>query len=189
MRARLRSWWQKIQQHPFIASGIILALLALIVLIIAVGLSNGTGFNEYTVTSTATETTLSPQTKVNTTAQSQPGKTLWDLLQLLAALAIPVIVGFGVAWFTAQQGMVSERENKDNQRAKVLQDYIDKMSELLLEKNLRGSSPEDEVRNIARIRTLTVLLLLDPLRKQSVLQFLCEGSLLDNDNCIIRIGT
>jgi hypothetical protein len=108
----------KIKQHPFITTGIIVALLALLVLIITVTLSNGTGFNGSTVKSTVTETVLSPPrtTKVTTTVQSQPGKTLWDLLQLLAALAVPVIVGFGVAWFTTQQGKASERENKDNQR-------------------------------------------------------------------------
>src|SRR5438105_2086162 len=129
MASKFGTWWQKIRQHPFATMGIIILLIALIVLIIIVVLSNGTGFNEYTVKSTATETTLSSQTKVTTTAQSQPGKTLWDLLQLLAALAIPVVVGFGAAWFTAQQGKVGERENKDNQREKALQDYIDKMSE------------------------------------------------------------
>jgi hypothetical protein len=60
-------------------------------------------------------------------------KTLWDWLGLLAVLAIPVVVGFGAAWFTAQQGKVSAEQNTDNQHETALQAYIDKMSELLLE--------------------------------------------------------
>ena len=63
-------------------------------------------------------------------------------------------------------------EKKDNQRETALQTYIDKMSELLLEKHLRTSQPEEEVRKIARVRTLTVLRGLDANRKGSVLQFL-----------------
>jgi ABC-type phosphate transport system permease subunit len=114
MASKFGTRWQKVRQHPFVTMGIIILLIALIVLIIAVVLSSGTGFNGYTIKSTTTETTLSPQNKVTTTVQSQSGKTLWDLLQLLAALAIPVVVGFGAAWFTAQQGKVREQDNKDN---------------------------------------------------------------------------
>jgi hypothetical protein len=89
------------------------------------------------------------------------GKTLWDWLQLLAAFAIPLVVGFGAVWFTTRQGKVADAENTNNQRETALQAYIDKMSELLLEKHLRESQPNDEVRKIARVRTLTILPRLD----------------------------
>jgi hypothetical protein len=116
------------------------------------------------------------------------GKTLWDWLQLLAALAIPLVVGFGAVWFTIRQGKVADAENKDNQRETALQVYIDKMSELLLDKQLRDSSEEDEVRKVARVRTLTVLSRLDSDRKRSVLQFLYESGLIDKDRCIIDLS-
>src|SRR5882762_1373179 len=74
--------------------------------------------------------------------QYQPGKTLWDWLNLLGVLAIPVAVGFGSLWFTAQQSKTQNAENEDNQRERVLQDYIDKMSDLLLKENLRQSVPK-----------------------------------------------
>lgn len=106
-----------------------------------------------------------------------PAKTEWDWLNLLGVIAIPIVVGLGAAWYTAQQGRVSNRENTDNQRETALQAYIDKMSELLLVNNLRQSAEDDEVRNIARVRTLTVLQGLDPKRKMSVLQFLYESKL------------
>lgn len=87
-------------------------------------------------------------------------------------------VGFGAAWFTAQQGKASDRENTDNQRETVLQAYIDKMSELLLEKHLRESQPEDEVRKIARLRTITILFQLDARRIGLVFAFLSEAGLM-----------
>ena len=96
------------------------------------GFSNGT--NQITITSIS---------KGNYTATvSQPSKTLWDWLELLAALAIPAVVGLGATWYTTQQGKVSDRENADNQREASLQAYIDKMSELLLQGKLRESKPE-----------------------------------------------
>ncbi len=118
---------------------------------------------------------------------SKSGKTLWDWLQLLGVLAIPVVVGFGAVWFTTRQGKVAAAENKDNQRETALQAYIDKMSELLLHEKLRDSSEEDEVRKIARVRTLTILRGLDPIRKASVIQFLHESGLIDKDKCIISL--
>jgi len=104
-------------------------------------------------------------------------------------LAIPAVVGLGAAWYTAQQGKVSDRENTDNQRETALQTYIDKMSELLLHEKLRDSAEEDEVRNVARVRTLTVLLRLDANRKSNVLQFLYESGLINKDESIIDLRT
>ena len=70
----------------------------------------------------------------------------------------------------------------DNQREATFQTYIDKMSELLLREKLRESELEDEVRTIARARTLSVLAQLDDRRKKSVLEFLNESDLIKADN-------
>src|SRR5260221_1248189 len=63
------------------------------------------------------------------------------------------------------------------------------MSELLLYKDnpLRESASEDEVRKIARVRTLTMLTRLDNERKKSVLQFLHESGLIETDKHIIDL--
>jgi hypothetical protein len=115
------------------------------------------------------------------------GKTLWDWLQLLASLAIPIVVGFGAVWFTTRQGKVADAENKDNQRETALQAYIDKISELLLANRLSDSEENEEVRKIARVRTLTVLRSLDAERKGSVLQFLYESRLIEKGKNIIDL--
>lgn len=107
-----------------------------------------------------------------------PAKTLWDWLNLLGVLAIPLAVWVGTMWFTTKQAQMSEVENRDNQREAALQAYINKMSELLLEKNLCKSAEGDEARMIARVLTLTVLPRLDRMRKRSVLQLLYESQLI-----------
>jgi hypothetical protein len=137
--------------------------------------------------------------------QYQPRKTLWDWLNLLGVLAIPVAVGFGSLWFTAQQSKTQEAANEDNQRERLLQDYIAKMSDLLLKENLQKSVPklsidnnlmitgietkiDKEVQIIARARTLTVLSRLDGKRKKSLIQFLHESGLIEKNGCIINLS-
>lgn len=185
MEKKPGSWWLNIKRHPVATGGVV--LLALILFTFSAyrfgwawtGFSSG--INQITITNTSKENFAA--------TISQPSKSLWDWFQLLAVLAIPIVVGLGAAWYTAQQGRVSDRENKDNQRETALQAYIDKMSELLLEKNLRESGPDDEVRKIARVRTLTVLRGLDPVRKGSLLRFLYESSLIrwDINNSIVDL--
>ena len=146
MGARFRSWWQKIRR-PLLVVGIIVASMLAIVTI--VGIIGGYLFNW------------------NWAGLRQ--KTLWDWLQLLIIPAVLAVGGFVINLTISRseqeatkQRAQSEREiAEDNQREAALQAFIDKLSELLLEKQLRQSTPEDEVRKIARVRTLTVLPRLD----------------------------
>lgn len=159
-----RSWWQKRKPHRGAIGVLVVILVVIIALIIAGYWFDWTGFK---------------------------GKTAWDWLGLLATLAIPVVVGFGVAWYTTRQNhdreiALEQHENElriaaDNQREAALQSYIDKMSELLLHENLRQAQRADEVRTIARVRTLTILPQLDPFRKRMVIRFLLESGLLGKD--------
>ena len=165
MGAKLRSWWQKIKQYRVTILVIAFILVVTIALIIVGYRFDWTGFN----------------------GNNKSGKTLWDWLNLLSVLAIPAVVGFGAVWFTTQQGKVADAENKDNQRETALQAYIDKMSELLLHEKLRDSAEDDEVRKIARVRTLTILPRLDGSRKGSVIRFLYESGLIDKDKTIIDL--
>jgi len=176
-----RSWWQKANKKLVIAGFI--ALLAVIAMVITVVLLYGTGF---------------------------VGKTLWDWLNLLGVLAIPVAVGFGTVWFTqaqqhrdqlladkraqadhdaAEKRAQTEREiATDNQREAALQAYINKMSELLIQQDLCKSKPDAEARIVARVLTLTVLPRLDGERKARVLQFLYESKLIGKDNRIVDLN-
>lgn len=158
MAARLRSWWQK--RHKFsLATGIIALLVVAIVFIWASNANrwSGTGFSN---------------------------KTLWDWLQLLI---IPFALALIAILFNRAERKNEQSIASDNQQEAALQDYIKEMSELLLHEKLRESQPEDEVRTIARVRTLTVVSRLDNARKGRVLQFLYESKLISKDNTIINL--
>ena len=204
MIARLRSWWWYIRKHRIVAL-IITLVIAAMVLIFIETLINGTGFNGYYTTST-TRTISGSSPTITKTETYQPGKTLWDWLGLLAALAVPIVVGIAGAWFTAQQTRTSEanREKQhqtqleiaaDNQREAALQTYIDRISVLLLDEKLleskklelEGQVRERGVNLIARVRTLTVLARLDEDRKRIVLLFLHDSGLIDKGKCIVAL--
>jgi uncharacterized protein YjbI with pentapeptide repeats len=105
-------------------------------------------------------------------------KTLWDWLQLVSALLIPIAIAVFSWRYTRQQSRTENAIASDNQREAALQTYLDRISELLLDKNLRKSKPEDEVRHLARARTLTILPQLDAVRKGSLIRFLYESGLI-----------
>jgi Pentapeptide repeats (8 copies) len=118
------------------------------------------------------------------------GKTVWDWLPVVGALLIPVVIALGTGWITWRLAMIenqraeAERELAE-QRAQdeALQVYLNQMSTLLLEKDLRASTEvnateeSQEARALARARTLTGLSRLDPSRKTALMQFLVEADL------------
>src|SRR5918994_1606692 len=113
------------------------------------------------------------------------GMTVRDWLDLLVVPLALVVISF---LFTTQQDQ--RQQQTENQRAEAerelaeqraqdeaLQAYLNQMSSLLLEQDLRASEKRSEVRTLARARTLTVLGRLDPSRKADVIQFLVEADL------------
>jgi len=79
-----------------------------------------------------------------------------------------------------------EREiAKDRQQEEALQTYFDHMSELLLKEKLRTTEVE-EVRDVARTRTLSIMLVLDTKRNNLVLQFLLEVKLISDEKSIFN---
>jgi hypothetical protein len=161
MGAKFRSWWQKVRKPLEIApiAALLMGLVTVIFLVIA-------GYTFH-----------------------------WDWLQLLVIPFVLAVGGYLFIYTASSNGQKAmqlrnqtERDIAlDNQHETALQDYIDKLSELLLHEKLRESAPEDEVRKIARVRTLTVLPRLDKERKRSVLQFLHESGLIDKGSRIIDL--
>ncbi|HEY9829494.1 MAG TPA: pentapeptide repeat-containing protein [Stenomitos sp.] len=139
--------------------------------------------------------------------QVQSGKTLWDWLGLAGVIAIPVVL----FQFQQQQQKKSEENSEaekrqaaerakvekeiaaTNLREEALQNYIDKIAELLIDKDLKlllkhlsdGSITKDEPEldaalDVARARTLSILRRLDGdgERKSSVVRFLIDAELI-----------
>jgi hypothetical protein len=102
------------------------------------------------------------------------GKTIWNWLELLI---IPGTLAV-VAIILDNRERKADRElTRDNQREAALQNYFDVMTRLILDKGLKKPDSEDDVRDIARVKTLTTLERLDSSRKSKLVIFLCEGSL------------
>ena len=152
-----QKWWQQIKRPLVI--GIIAVIVLLVALIVVEVILYGTGF---------------------------AGKTLWDWLQLLSVLAVPVVVGFGAVWFTTRQTRISEENRKQQhdtdlqiaeiqQQEEFLRTYFDKISDLLLDKEL---STNPNIQSIVRARTLAALHILSTERKAIVLRFLHDSDLL-----------
>jgi hypothetical protein len=113
------------------------------------------------------------------------GMTVRDWLDLLVVPLALVVISF---LFTTQQDQ--RQQEIENQRAaaerelaveraqdEALQAYLAQMSTLMLEKDLRNSEEDSEVRTLARARTLTVIRRVDTSRKDEIMQFLLEAAL------------
>lgn len=124
------------------------------------------------------------------------GKTLWNWLDLFSKIAIPLVVlgatiGFG--WWQVHLADLQHQTDlqiaNDQQQETALQNYLDRMSDLLLNYNLAKSKPGDEVRGVARSRTLTLLPQLNSTRKREVLQFLLRSGLIHTGlDTIVRLA-
>ena len=108
--------------------------------------------------------------------KDQRGKNLWDWLQLLI---VPLLLAIGGLWFNAQQNERAGASEKDRQLENALQTYLDKMAELLLANELMNKKDiaGDPAVDIAKIRTVTTLRLLDMDRRNILLQFLIDAEL------------
>ncbi len=76
----------------------------------------------------------------------------------------------------------------DHQREAALQAYLDRMAELMMDKDLRTTNEASEERVIARARKITVLKRLGPDRKAAVLEFLHESNLIVENPIIMLSG-
>jgi uncharacterized protein YjbI with pentapeptide repeats len=122
-------------------------------------------------------------------------KTFWDWMDLLL---LPLVLAGGMLLLTLSRRQVEQRRSEQNasvereiasdqQREEAVQAYFDRMTDLLLKEKLSKFSPE-EVKTVARIRTLTVLRGLDPRRKGRVLLFLKDSGLIDREAVIDLCG-
>jgi uncharacterized protein YjbI with pentapeptide repeats len=121
------------------------------------------------------------------------GKPVWDWMQLLIVPLVLAIIGllFEMQQAERQRALEEQQQALEHRRAEAaqelaeqraqaeaLQAYLDQMGNLLLEKNLRESAEDSEVRTLARARTLVVLETLGSDRKNRLLRFLEETELI-----------
>jgi|GEM_PF-1576721 len=186
---------------------VLLVFLLLISIISVLYQFDWSGFGEDSNKSKSIETTIKDgkiiSIKKTETEQFQSGKQLWDWLGLAGSLAIPIVL----FQFQASEQRRAEKRakvekeqaeergkvDKDiaeaNLREEAFQAYIDRMAAILINNKSRselfsgvnGKDYEDNsVRDIARIRTVTILRRLenDINRQNRILHFLHDAELL-----------
>lgn len=124
---------------------------------------------------------------------------LWDWLQLLSA---PVFVTALPLVFRGQRNQAdnkaaeqpsqadaipTDKIEENSQQEAALEAYQNYILQLLLDRNLRGSQPESDVREAARARTLSILRRVDKNRKGDVVQFLYDAGLIFAGRAIVEL--
>ncbi len=112
-------------------------------------------------------------------------RSLWDWLNLLI---VPAVLVIGALWIDWQMG--TRQQEIDGRRAEraetlveqsaqetALQAYLDQISQLMLEEDLRNSDENSEVRMLARARTTALIPRLDEEHNRTVAHFLSETGL------------
>lgn len=135
----------------------------------------------------ATTINLSSKESTTTTMIYVPPKTMWDWMNFIIAGLVTIVAVFLTNLFGERQKKTELDIASEKQREDALQSYIDKISELLLHENLLKPKPESEVRNIARVRTLTALPRLDGTRKSTIVKFLYDSGLITTSPPIIDL--
>jgi uncharacterized protein YjbI with pentapeptide repeats len=194
MEERFRSWWQIVRKSLAVV-GIIVACVLGITLLVVIALAY----------------------IFNVNIPGLHGKTLWDWLQLLIIPLVLAVIAllFNRATTRTEQKIAADRYQQDieiasrhyhedrhiaerryqndrrialdKQREDLLQSYLDRMSELLLKEKLRSSEVDAEVRDVARVRTITILFQLDARRIGYVFAFLRQTGLMSttpNDSIV-----
>ena len=116
------------------------------------------------------------------------GKTSWEWLELLI---VPLGLAIGAFYLDSQvegrqERIATERYEQErniaDERAKqeILDSYLEKMQGLLLDRNLRKSSEDSEVRSVARAITTTAIKDLDATGNALLLDFLQESNLVSS---------
>lgn len=115
------------------------------------------------------------------------GITLWDWIKLLV---VPAAIAAGGLWFNRQQQERALRVESQRAQDEALQAFLDQMGQMLLDEDrpLRKSKQGDEVRTLARARTLTVLARLDGARKESIIEFLYESDLIFRGRAVVDLS-
>jgi uncharacterized protein YjbI with pentapeptide repeats len=151
--------------------------------------------------------TTSTQQPTQTAAQSQPkkdriglrGKTLWDWLNLLGVLLVPLMIGVGTILITVQQSAISLSQHESDQRIassqrdsdqkiandqfqeSLLKTFRDDINHLVLDQHLLTAKQNDPVRIMAQSYTNDALRKLDASRRALVVRFLSDLQLVVSD--------
>jgi hypothetical protein len=103
-------------------------------------------------------------------------KSPWEWLELLV---IPAVLAIGGWWFTTQDRKTDRQIAKERTDAEAIQNYFDRMGELILEGRLLESNNADPISNLARTLTMAMLRTLNKDKKVHIVNFLVDTRLIE----------
>jgi hypothetical protein len=117
-------------------------------------------------------------------------KAVSDNAALIGALvALGGVFTAQMVGITLEDQRTREARELEAQRAKeaALQNYLEQVGKLLIEKPLREASPGDNLSTVVRAQTLSALAILDPDRKRILLRFLYESGLINRGEQVVSL--
>src|SRR5215211_6771281 len=105
----------------------------------------------------------------------------------VGVLIIPVVLSAGAALLTNAQTQRELTSTHLRAQDEALQLYLDQVSNLLVDKELRGKPPGSDLYKLAQARTLAVLLKLDRSRKRQPLKLIAQLELISKDNPLLSL--
>jgi hypothetical protein len=112
-------------------------------------------------------------------------KGLWDWLDLLV---VPAVLAIGGYLFSSSQNRATQLATERRAQDDALHAYLDRIGQLVADKDLRNERDTNDLRPLARAYTLTVLGGLDGRRKRNVIRFLYEAGLIYEERVIALDG-
>ena len=124
-----------------------------------------------------------------------PGKTLWEWLGLLFVPTILALGGFLLnRWQKRHEDRMEEAQKKHEEAAalqhaqdEMLRDYLDQMSDLMVDRKLREKPPQSDLHRLAQARTIATLLGLDKEHKRRPLKLVYELNLITKDKPLLNL--
>jgi len=111
-------------------------------------------------------------------------KTFWDWMGLLV---VPLSLALIAYLFSRQERKIDREIAAEQYQQRLLQDYLDRISKLLLDKELDESESKGRVTAVGQVLTLTVLRQSDALRRGEILRFLYEAKLIEKKKRIVDL--
>jgi len=109
-------------------------------------------------------------------------KTFWDWMELLI---IPTVLAIGALLFNRAERRTGQEIAVERFQEAALRTYLDRMTELLLDRGLLESERDAEVRIVAEAQTLMTLRILDGKRKGVILKFLSDAGLIKTGKSLV----
>ncbi len=118
------------------------------------------------------------------------GKTLWDWMETFGVPVVAGVIAVGGAIWVQRAGQRAQQEReRDTERTRevTLREYLDRMSDLILNHKLQESPEDSPARAVADARTFGALRSLDGPRKGILVRFLYESKLIAKDKRVVSL--